>query len=62
MLIDLIANALIAAYIAVVALGHGCLVAAIYQCLRADHFGGRRQESAAAGPSAVAAPLHAPLS
>jgi hypothetical protein len=47
MLIELIAAAFIAAYVAVVALGHVLLIAAIYKYLREDSAGGRGRGTAA---------------
>ena len=47
MLIELIMTALIAAYVAVVALGHVLLIAAIYKYLREDSAGGRGRKAAA---------------
>ena len=47
MLIELIMAALIAAYVAVVALGHVLLIAAIYKYLREDSAGGRGRKAAA---------------
>jgi hypothetical protein len=46
MLIELIMAALIAAYVAVVALGHVLLIAAIYKYLREDSAGGRGRKAA----------------
>jgi len=46
-LIELIMAALIAAYVAVVALGHVLLIAAIYKYLRQDSAGGRGRKAAA---------------
>jgi hypothetical protein len=46
-LIELIMAALIAAYVAVVALGHVLLIAAIYKYLREDSAGGRGRKAAA---------------
>jgi hypothetical protein len=45
-LIELIMAALIAAYVAVVALGHVLLIAAIYKYLREDSAGGRGRKAA----------------
>ena len=50
MLIELIMTALIAAYVAVVALGHVLLIAAIYKYLREDSAGGRGRKAAALRP------------
>jgi hypothetical protein len=47
MLIELIMAALIAAYVAVVALGHVLLIAAIYKYLREDSAGGHGRKAAA---------------
>jgi hypothetical protein len=47
MLIELIMAAFIAAYVAVVALGHVLLIAAIYKYLREDSAGGRGRKAAA---------------
>ena len=47
MLIELIAAAFIAAYVAVVALGHVLLIAAIYKYLREDSAGGRGRKATA---------------
>ena len=46
MLIELIVAAFIAAYVAVVALGHVLLIAAIYKYLREDSAGGRGRRAA----------------
>jgi hypothetical protein len=46
MLIELIMAAFIAAYVAVVALGHVLLIAAIYKYLREDSAGGRGRKAA----------------
>jgi hypothetical protein len=47
MLIELIVAACIAAYVAIVALGHVLLIAAIYKYLREDSAGGRGRKAAA---------------
>jgi hypothetical protein len=47
MLIELIVAAFIAAYVAIVALGHVLLIAAIYKYLREDSAGGRGRKAAA---------------
>jgi hypothetical protein len=60
MLIELIMAAFIAAYVAVVALGHVLLIAAIYKYLREDSAGGRgrkaadREQETAAGDAETA--------
>jgi hypothetical protein len=46
MFIELILAAPIAAYVAIVALGHALLIAAIYRCLREDGAGGRGRKAA----------------
>jgi hypothetical protein len=45
MSVDLIAAALILAFVAVVVLGHVLVIAAIYRILREDHAGGGRRAS-----------------
>ena len=58
MFVELILAACIAAYVAIVALGHVLLIAAIYRCLREDSAGGRgrgataREQETAAGDAA----------
>jgi hypothetical protein len=47
MFVELILAASIAAYVAIVALGHVLLFAAIYRCLREDSAGGRGRRTAA---------------
>ena len=47
MFVELILAASVAAYVAVVALGHVLLIAAIYRCLREDSAGGRGRRAAA---------------
>jgi hypothetical protein len=47
MVVELILAASIAAYVAIVALGHVLLFAAIYRCLREDRAGGRGRRAAA---------------
>jgi hypothetical protein len=47
MFVELILAASIAAYVAIVALGHVLLIAAIYRCLREDSAGGRGRRAAA---------------
>jgi hypothetical protein len=44
-LIELIVIAVVAAYLAIVVLGHVLLVAAIYKCLREDYMGGRGRKT-----------------
>jgi len=47
MFIELILTASVTAYVAIVALGHVLLFAAIYRCLREDSAGGRGRRAAA---------------
>jgi hypothetical protein len=47
MFIELILTASVTAYVAIVALGHVLLFAAIYKCLREDSAGGRGRRAAA---------------
>ena len=53
MLVELIVTALVAAFVAVVVLGHVLLVAAIYKCLREDNDGGRDHRTAERTQSAA---------
>jgi hypothetical protein len=47
MFVELILTASVTAYVAIVALGHVLLFAAIYRCLREDSAGGRGRRAAA---------------
>jgi hypothetical protein len=44
-LIELIVTAIVVAYLAIVALGHVLLIAAICKCLREDYMGGRGRKT-----------------
>jgi hypothetical protein len=57
-LIELVLAAFVAAYAAVVALGHVLLVAAIYKCPREDSSGGRGRRKSVRPQIAAAAPLN----
>ena len=54
MFIELILTASVTAYVAIVALGHVLLFAAIYRCLREDSAGGRGRRAAAREQEAAA--------
>jgi hypothetical protein len=51
MTMELIMTVPVAAYVAVAALGHALLLAAICRCLREDHFGGRRRRAVTDAPA-----------
>ena len=58
MLIELIITAFVAAYVAIVALGHVLLMAAIYECPREDGSGGRGRMTAVRPRIAAATPVN----
>ena len=53
MLIELIVIAIVVAYLAIVALGHVLLVAAICKCLREDYMGGRGRRTTSWHPRVI---------
>jgi hypothetical protein len=57
-LIELIITAFVAAYVAIVALGHVLLMAAIYECPREDGSGGRGRMTAVRPRIAAATPVN----
>jgi hypothetical protein len=57
LLIELIIAAFVAAYVAVLALGHVLLIAAIYECPCEDSAGGRGRRAAVRPQIAATAPM-----
>jgi hypothetical protein len=57
-LLELIIATFVTAYVAVVAVGHILLVAAIYKCPREDGSSGRGRRSAVRPPIAAATPIN----
>jgi hypothetical protein len=57
-LLELIIATFVTAYVAVVAVGHVLLIAAIYSCPREDSSGGRGRRSAVRPQTAAATPVN----